>query len=145
MASNENPNEIEFGLQKLYVKDISFESPATPELFQQEWQPKVNLEFATKVQALSEQNFEVVLEVTITGTNNEKPAFVIEIEQAGIFFIQGASEEILDQMHHIHCPTILFPYLRECADSLLTRGSFPPLMLSPINFEALYRERQQKG
>lgn len=145
MVEKNNQAEIEFGLQKIYVKDISFESPQAPLVFQTEWKPKVNLEFSTKTNKLDEEYFEVSLEVTINAQNNDKPAFVVEIEQAGIFFVKGASGDMLEQMLHIHCPTILFPYIRECVDNLLIKGSFPPIMLAPINFESVYQERKQKN
>lgn len=145
MVDSKSQSEIEFGLQKLYTKDISFESPGAPQIFQSEWKPKVNLEFSTHINKLDEEYYDVSLEVTINGQSGDKPAFVIEIEQAGVFFVKGATGDVLEQMLNIHCPTILFPYLRECVDNLLVRGSFPAIMLAPINFESLFFEKKSKN
>lgn len=136
-ASEQTP---QFALQRIYVKDISFESPKAPEVFRKEWQPKVNLDLNTRKNKLDDGVFEVVLSLTVSVTNNEEPAFVAEVQQAGIFVVTGMSNADLDKALASFCPNILFPYAREAIDNLVTRGSFPPVMLAPVNFDALYAQ-----
>lgn len=129
----------QFMIQRLYVKDLSFEAPNTPLIFQEEWQPDLNLELQQSHLVLNEQTFEVVLSVTVTVKNKDHIAFLVEVKQAGIFSIQGIRDE--QQRQHLlecFCPNILFPYAREIITSAVSRGGFPQLVLAPINFEALY-------
>ena len=130
--------EIQVALQRIYIKDLSFESPNPSEIFSQAWKPQVNVEMQTKNRKIADATFEVSLEMTITATNNDKPAFVIEVEQAGIFTIRGLEGEPLRRLAATFCLSILFPYLRETVDGLCLKGSFPPLILAPINFDQLY-------
>ena len=132
--------EQQFGLQRLFIKDISFESPQGAVLFGKPWRPAVNQEISTSTSAMPDDRFEVVLTVTITGKLDDQPAFLVEVQQAGIFLIRGISEEHLRQVLGATCPNILFPYVRELVDSLMTRGTLPPLMLPPINFDHLYQQ-----
>lgn len=137
--TNEENNELQFMIQRVYVKDLSFESPNAPAIFQQEWHPDLNLEVHTVHNRLNETTFEVTLDLTVTVKNNQSIAFLIEVKQAGIFTIQGITDP--QQMAHLlesFCPNILFPYAREAISTEVTRGSFPQLVLSPINFDALY-------
>ena len=134
----------QFALQRIYVKDLSFESPNAPETFRQDWAPKVNLDLNSNSQQVAEDLYEVVVSLTVTVTNEEKTAFLVEVQQAGLFFIKGLENA---QLHHTlgaFCPNVLFPYAREAIDSLVTRGSFPALMLAPVNFDALYAEAMQR-
>lgn len=134
----------QFALQRIYVKDLSFESPNAPETFRQDWAPKVNLDLNSNSQQVADNLYEVVVSLTVTVTNEEKTAFLVEVQQAGLFFIKGLEEA---QLHHTlgaFCPNVLFPYAREAIDSLVTRGSFPALMLAPVNFDALYAEAMQR-
>lgn len=137
-------NQPQFALQRIYVKDLSFESPKAPEIFTKEWQPQVNLDLNTQNAQLEEGVFEVVLSLTVTVTNNEEAAFVVEVQQAGVFLIKGLDDAALHQTLGAFCPNILFPYARECIDSLVLRGSFPPIMLAPVNFDALYAQALQQ-
>lgn len=138
--SEQNP-ETKFAIQRIYVKDSSFESPRAPESFRQEWKPKVNMELNTKNNKLDEQHYEVTLIVTITATNDaDETVYLAEVQQAGVFMLAGMDEETLTHTLSSFCPSILFPYAREMVDSMVLRGSFPPLMLAPVNFDALYAE-----
>jgi preprotein translocase subunit SecB len=128
----------QFAVQRIFIKDVSFETPQGVEVFRQNWKPRINLEMNTRQNRIDEQNFEVVLTLSVTATQDEKTAFVAEVQQAGVFHVAGIPEGQLRQVLATVCPTILFPYARETIDSLAVRGSFPPLMLAPVNFDALY-------
>ncbi|WP_150304753.1 protein-export chaperone SecB [Pseudomonas saliphila] len=136
---------VQFSLQRIYVKDLSFESPKSPAVFQTQWSPKVNLDLNTRHTALQEGIHEVVLSLSATVTNGEdEVTFIAEVQQAGIFAITGLDEAAMRHTLGAFCPNILFPYAREAIDSLVGRGSFPPLMLSPVNFDALYAQNEQR-
>lgn len=136
-------------IHRLYLKDASFESPATPEVFtsSNEFQPSVDLQLNTETQRLAEGAYEVVLTATVTGSTEERTAFVVEIKQAGIFGIQGFAGEELNQVLGAYCPSILFPFAREIVADLVAKGSLPQLVLQPVNFDALYAQhaQQQQG
>lgn len=139
----------QFALQRIYIKDVSFETPQGIEIFRQQWKPRVNLEMNTRQTKIDDQNYEVVLTLSVTATQDDKTAFIAEVQQGGIFFVAGIAEPQLRQVLATVCPSILFPYAREAIDNLATRGSFPPLMLAPVNFDALYaqalKQQQDKG
>lgn len=146
-AGNENANQAQFALQRIYTKDVSFESPNSPMIFQEQWQPQVNLDLNTSHTKISDDQYEVVLSLTVTAKIGEKVAYIVEIQQGGIFLVQGIEEPQLGQMLGGYCPTILFPYAREAIDTAVNKGSFPSLMLAPVNFDAVYAqalERQQQ-
>ena len=134
----------EFGIQRIYVKDLSFESPRAPKIFVEQWQPEVNLDLNTTCTPLDNDLYEVVLSATITIKSKEDVAFLVEIKQAGIFFLKNFAREQFDQLTYSYCPSILFPFLREAVSDLVTRGGFPQLLLSPINFDALYQQQLQE-
>lgn len=142
-----NQNEFQFMIQRIYVKDLSFEAPHAPEVFQQEWHPDLNLDLHNAHRALNDTTFEVVLGLTVTVKNQNQIAFLVEVKQAGIFTIQGPN--LSTQLEHLlesFCPNILFPYAREAITNEVIRGSFPQLILAPINFEALYLSKlESKG
>lgn len=135
----------EFAIQRLYVKDLSLETPNTPRIFLEPWEPKMHMDLATDSSTILEEGIrEVVLTVTITVKIKDKVAFLVEVKQAGIFALKGFSEE---QMHHMlgsFCPNILYPYAREVVSDAVMRAGFPQLYLAPVNFDALY-EQQKKG
>jgi len=149
--SDENAQQPgqQFALQRIYVKDLSFETPAGVEAFRQAWKPRVNLDMNTRQTRVDEQNFEVVLTLSVTATQDDKTAFIAEVQQAGIFTVAGVPEPQMRQVLATVCPNILFPYAREAIDSLVIRGSFPPIMLAPVNFDALYvqalKQAQEKA
>ncbi|MEH6635485.1 MAG: protein-export chaperone SecB [Halioglobus sp.] len=141
VASQPEQPQQQFAMQRIYNKDLSFESPSTPDVFKKQWQPQVNVDLNTKSNKVDEQgNFEVVLSVTITAKIEEDTAFLVEVQQAGIFFISGFEGEDLRRILGTAAPNILFPYARECIDSLCVKGGFPPVMLAPVNFDALYQQ-----
>jgi preprotein translocase subunit SecB len=148
-AAGEQPQQ-QFAMQRIYTKDVSFESPGSPEVFKKQWQPKVNVDLNTRSDKVDEQgNFEVVLSITITATLDDDTAFLVEVQQAGIFFITGFEGEELRRILGTAAPNILFPYAREAIDTLCVKGGFPPVMLAPVNFDALYMQAlaqsQQEG
>ena len=141
---SEAQQEQQFIIQRIYTKDVSFEAPNSPSVFTQEWNPDTNLDLNTQVNPLAGDNHEVELSITITVKSNDKVAFLVEVTQAGVFFITGYAPEQLNHLLAAYCPNILFPYAREVIASLVSKGSFPELHLSPINFDALYARRLQE-
>ncbi len=133
----------QFGLQRIYLKDSSFESPRSPAVFQNQWQPKINFDIKTRSEKLAEDSYEVVLVLTAEAQQDEETAFLVEVHQAGIFGAKDFDDAQMEQLLATVCPNILFPYAREAIDALVTKGSFPALMLAPINFEALYQQQKQ--
>lgn len=136
----------EFSVQRVYLKDLSFESPRSPEVFKAQWQPKIQLDINTRTAAIGDDNYEVVLTVTLHAREQDETttSMIVEVQQAGIFQIKGLEEAELKQTLATHCPNLLFPYVRETVDSMVVRGSFPPMNLSPVNFEALYAEAARR-
>ncbi len=139
--NGENP---QFSLQRIYVKDLSFEAPKSPDIFRQEWAPNVALDLNTRQKSLEGDFHEVVLTLSVTVKTGEEVAFIAEVQQAGIFLIKGLDAASMSHTLGAFCPNILFPYAREALDSLVTRGSFPALMLAPVNFDALYAQELQR-
>lgn len=137
--------ENQFAIQKIYIKDVSFESPATPDVFSfTKWEPKIELNLNNSNKQVADGVFEVVLNVTATVKHEDKTAFLVEVQQAGIFTIGGFSGDDTRYILNSQCMTILFPYAREAISDLTTRGGFPPLMLNPVNFDAYYAQAMQK-
>ncbi len=126
-AGNDNQNQPQFALQRIYVKDLSFESPNSPLVFQEQWKPpQVNLDLNTSHNKISDNQYEVVLSLTVTAKVGEKVAYIVEIQQGGVFMISGIEGPQLGQMLGAYCPTILFPpYAREAIDGIVNKGSFP--------------------
>ncbi len=133
----------QFGIQRLYIKDVSFESPNAPDVFRKEWKPQIKLDLNTQTRQLDNDIFEVVLTLTVSAKLEEENAFLCEVQQAGIFSVSGFPEETRAQMLGAYCPNILFPYAREAVDAAVIKGSFPALMLAPVNFDALYAQNKQ--
>lgn len=142
------PNGPQFAIQRVYTKDLSFETPNSPAVFTEKWEPQVNVDLNTSVTKIGDDMFEVTLALTVTAKLGEKTAYLVEVQQAGIFTLGGFGEQELGGMLHSFCPNILFPYAREVISDLVSKGSFPQLLLAPINFDALYAQylqQQQKG
>ena len=143
--------QAQFTVEKIYVKDVSFEAPNAPAIFQEQGQPQLNMNLNQKVGRLDGDLFEVILGVTLTCVLNEKTVYLAEVEQAGIFGLAGFDDRTLDIMLGTYCPNVLFPYVRQAISDLITAGGFPPFYMQPINFEALYAEglrrraEQQQG
>jgi preprotein translocase subunit SecB len=145
-ATNQQQVEQQFSVQRIYTKDLSFESPATPAIFRKQWQPQVSVDLNTKSSAIdSEGNYEVVLSLTITAKVEEETAFLIEVQQAGIFLVSGFEGDNLRRILATAAPTILFPYARETIDSVCVKGAFPALMIAPVNFDAVYQRAQAQA
>ena len=142
MAEQEQvTDEKQIAIQKIYVKDFSFESPLTPEVFtKKDWAPKTNLNLRSSHKTATENNHEIVLTITIEAKEDEKTLFLVELQQAGLFFIQGYSEDEFKAVVGSFCPNILFPYARESVANMISRGGFPEFLLQPINFDALYAQ-----
>ena len=136
-ATTEDSGPV-FAIQRIYLKDLSFETPMGPSVFQKQWQPKVNQDLNTKNTKLENDLYEVALRLTLTVTDGEDTIYILEVKQAGIFAIKGLDPKQITHVINTTCPNILFPYAREAVDSVLYKGSFPALMLPPINFDALF-------
>ena len=137
-------NAAQFSMQRIYVRDLSFEAPKSPQIFRQQWEPAVSLDLNTRQKALEGDFHEVVLTLAVTVKNGDEVAFIAEVQQAGIFLIKNLDPASMSHTLGAFCPNILFPYARETLDSLVTRGSFPALMLSPVNFDALYAQEMER-
>jgi preprotein translocase subunit SecB len=133
-----------FEIQKLYLKDVSFEAPSSPQIFTHDWKPEINLQINTSTEKLGENVNEVVLNITLTTHSSEKTAYLVEVAQAGIFTLKGFNEEQLGHLLGSYCPNVLFPFAREAIAELITKGGFPHFLLSPVNFDALYSQHQQQ-
>ena len=127
-----------FAIQRIYLKDISFETPMGPEAFTKPYKPNIQQDLNIQANQIEEGLFEVVLLLTITARIEDRAVFLVEVKQAGLFAISGIDGQGVTQLINTACPQILFPYAREAVDGILSRGSFPPLMLAPINFDAVF-------
>lgn len=144
-GAQEQPQQ-QFAMQRIYTKDISFESPQTPGVFREQWSPQINVDLNTRSAKVDEEgNYEVVLTITIAAKKEENTVFLCEVQQAGIFFISGIEGENLRRVLGTAAPNILFPYARETIDTLCVKGGFPAVMLAPVNFEALYQQAKQQA
>ncbi|MBU2893573.1 protein-export chaperone SecB [Colwellia sp. D2M02] len=143
-VSNEEAPTAEFAIQRIYTKDVSFETPNSPAIFQAEWKPEIKLDLDTRSAKLGDDTYEVVLAVTVTATVEGKTAFLAEVQQAGIFTIGNLAEAQLAHTIGAFCPATLFPYAREAIASMVNRGSFPQFNLSPVNFEGLFTSYMQQ-
>jgi preprotein translocase subunit SecB len=145
---NAEANGPVFNVLNIYVKDLSFESPSSPDVFNAAWEPKVDFDLQLNSQVLSEAEHihEVVLHLTVTvKLKDDKTAFLVDVKQAGIFTLKGFKDDVLKQVLGITCPTVIFPYARETVSNLVQRGGFPQLIIPTLNFEAMYTQQQQQG
>lgn len=135
----------QFIIQKIYLKDVSFESPNSPKSFTEgEWAPQVNVQINSAHQAIAQDAYEVILSITVTATQNDKTAFLVEIKQAGVFTMTGFPDENLAAMLGAYCPESLFPFAREAIAEMVSKGGFPQLLLAPVNFNALYTQQKEQ-
>lgn len=135
-----------FSIQKIYLKDLSFEAPNSPAAFTIDgWQPEANMEMNTSFEKLDPVHYEVVLKLTLTAKNKQEVAFIGEIKQAGIFALENIAEDQIEPILLSYCPTTLFPYARDLIASAVFRGGFPELNLTPVNFDALYLQSKQSS
>jgi len=145
-AAQGEAGQRRFRIQKIYVKDVSFESPAAPGIFSRDntMEPKINLQLNTESRQVGEHLYEITLIVTVTSADDDRTAFLVEVKQSGLFEVAGFAD--LDHAHALgsYCPSILFPYAREVVSGLVQKGGFPQLALQPINFDALFAQQLQK-
>lgn len=134
-----------FSIEKLYVKDVSVEIPNAPQIFTERETPQISIELANAAQQLGDGIHEVAIKITVTAKIGDKTAFLIEVSQAGIFAIRNVPDENLEMIIAITCPNILFPYAREAVSDLTVRSGFAPVLLNPINFEALYMQQKEQS
>lgn len=142
---NEPQQQPTFGIEKIYVKDLSLEIPHAPEVFLSGEQPQVDVQLHNEGAAIGEGLYQVVLTVTVTAKAGEKNMFLVEAAQAGIFQIRNVPEADLEPLLATACPNILFPYVREAVSDVIARAGFPPVYLAPVNFEAIYLQRLQQA
>ncbi|MFQ6372342.1 protein-export chaperone SecB [Shewanella sp. YIC-542] len=142
-VANNEQQAPQFNIQRVYIKDVSFETPNSPAVFQKEWTPEVKLDLDTRSAKLADDVYEVILSLTVTAQNGDETAFLCEVQQAGIFTISGLTEPQLAHSLGAFCPNVLFPYAREAVASLVSRGTFPQLNLAPVNFDALFAQYMQ--
>mgnify|MGYP003382076687 CR=1 FL=1 len=142
MSDQEQPV---FSIEKIYVKDLSLELPNAPAIFLEQEGPSINIELHNTASSVSEGIYDVVLTVTVTAKREEKTYFLVEAGQAGIFQIRNVPQEGIDAILGVTCPTILFPYVRETISDAINRAGFPPVLLAPVNFEALYQQRAEQA
>jgi len=133
-----------FGIEKIYVKDLSLEIPNAPQIFIERTAPQVGIELSNASSKLDEGVYEVVTTVTVTSKIEDKTVFLVEVAQAGIFQVRNIPDENLEVILNVTCPNIIFPYLREVVSDIVVRAGFPPVLLNPINFEALYAQQKQQ-
>ncbi|MEZ0231747.1 MAG: protein-export chaperone SecB [Methylophilaceae bacterium] len=147
MAENEvapQDQQPAFGIEKIYIKDLSLEIPHAPQIFIQREAPQVSVELANTATQLEEGIYQVLVTVTVTSKIEDKTVFLVEVAQAGIFQVRNVPKENLDIILGVTCPNIIFPYAREAVSDTVTRAGFPPVLLNPINFEALYAQQKQQ-
>jgi len=143
MASQPDTQQ-QFEIQRIYLKDVSFEAPNSPRVFTEQWKPETSVQLSTEMAQLNEGLHEIVLGITVTAKMTDKTAYLVEIKQAGIFAINGFAEPQMRQLLGSYCPNVLFPFSREAIAELITKGGFPPMLLAPINFDALYAQQQRQ-
>jgi preprotein translocase subunit SecB len=143
-VAQEQAQQPGFSIEKIYVKDVSLEIPHAPQIFTDRTQPQVSIELSNLAQQIEESVFEVAIKVTVTSKIADKTVFLVEVTQAGIFQIRNVPAENMEMIVGITCPNILFPYLRESVSDLVVRAGFQPVLLNPINFEALFAQQKQQ-
>jgi preprotein translocase subunit SecB len=144
ISNGASANSAQLSLQKVYIKDASFEVPGAPHIFQDTNQPQIQLNLSQQVGALSDNVYEVVLTITVTCKLAEKTAYLAEVQQAGVFGMQGFDTNNRDMILATYCPNVLFPYARQVVSELVQNGGFPPFLMQPINFDALYAEQMRR-
>ncbi|MCB5188498.1 protein-export chaperone SecB [Methylobacillus caricis] len=143
-AAQAQEQQPAFGIEKVYVKDLSLEIPHAPQIFIQREAPQVAIELSNATAKLDDGIYEVVVTVTVTSKVGEKTVFLVEVAQAGIFQIRNVPEENIEVILGVTCPNIIFPYARETISDIVTRAGFPPVLLNPVNFEALYAQQKEE-
>ncbi len=142
MADEQNLPQL--ALERIYVKDMSLEVPGA-DVFTREWQPELDINLSSAAEKLDDDHYQVILTVNVTANNGGETAFIAEVHQAGIFMLQNIPEEQLGAILGAYCPNVLFPYAREVVSDIVTRGSFPQLLLAPVNFDQAYQQTLEQG
>lgn len=142
-AVQNNPGQ-QFNIQKIFMKDMSFETPNSPAIFTEEWKPDINLQLTSNATPITEGLFEVIVSITVTAKLGEKTAYLAEIQQGGIFSLAGFDQAQMGHMLGAFCPNVLYPFAREAVADLIGKGGFPPVYLAPVNFDALHAQRMQE-
>ena len=137
-------NLPQLALERIYVKDMSLEVPGA-DVFTREWQPELDINLSSAAEKLDDDHYQVILTVNVTANNGGETAFITEVHQAGIFMLQNIPEEQLGAILGAYCPNVLFPYAREVVSDIVTRGSFPQLLLAPVNFDQAYQQTLEQG
>lgn len=143
-ASGDASQEQQFAVQRIYIKDLSLESPGAPAIFTQQWNPQLHMDLGTKTQKMDDQNHEVELSVTVTVKIGEDTAFIVEVKQAGVFTLTGFNDEQMQPMLGSYCPNLLYPYARQVVTDAVIKAGFPQLYLAPVNFDALYQQHLEE-
>ena len=143
-ASTEE-QQARFVIQKIYTKDISFETPNTPDIFREEWKPELDLQLGNEYARIDDDNHEITLTVTVTAKVGDKVAFLVEVKQAGVFSLTGYSDQEMGPLVGSYCPNTLFPFAREVISDIVLKGGFPQLVLAPVNFDALYMNQIEQN
>ena len=131
-------------IERIYLRDVSFESPKAPDVFSRDWKPKVQVDINASNRRLDDLRHEVVLTLTLEAKLGDDTAMIVELQQAGVFRLEAMDDALRERVAATACPATLFPYARETVDSLVVKGTFPPLMLAPMNFDALYTEAKRR-
>lgn len=146
-AEQQIPEGPQLGVQRIYIKDVSFESPQTPDIFVQDIQPEIEIQLQVGNRQLDTNNWEVEITVNVTAKtqNPDKVIYLVEVKQAGIFYLYQIPDEHMGPALGIQCPNMLFPYAREAVSDLIGKGGFQPLLLAPVNFEGLYFQQLENA
>lgn len=146
MTEQQQAAQAVFTIEKIYLKDLSIEVPNAPQVFLERDTPRVDIQLSTEAKPIDEGHYNVIVSVTTTATLNDKTVFLVEAHQAGIFQVRNIPADSIEPVLSVTCPNILFPYVRETVSEAISRAGFPPFLLAPVNFEALYQQRlQQQG
>lgn len=141
--TQQHHSQPQLDIQRVYIKDLSLEVPGSPDVFKQEWQPEVAIDLDVAHKQIDEKLYEVALAITVTAKMKDKTVFLVEVQQAGLFYLDGFNDAQKDHLLGSYFPTVLFPYAREVITDVIIRASFPQLVLAPVNFDALYMQRKQ--
>jgi preprotein translocase subunit SecB len=143
MTDQQTPAQPVFQIEKIYIKDLSVEVPNAPAIFLEREAPNIDIQLNTQSTPIEEGVFQTVLTITATAKVQDKTAFLVEVQQAGIFRIQNVPQDAMEPMLAVGCPNILYPYARESVSDAVLRSGFPPLLMQPVNFEAMYLQQRQ--
>jgi len=145
-TNGDQPSQPQVMVQKIYVRDASIEVPEGPHAFTQDYKPEVNVDLNTGTQEFGGEDYHILLTVTVTARQQDKTAYIVEVQQAGVFRVHGFAEDAQRQ-HALgaYCPSVLFPFVREAVAAMVQRAGFPPFLLQPVNFDALYQEQQVRA